>query len=200
MDLSVLKDEICFGVNSLIMNGSDLGIECRYYGNATSCTDYLQWIEQGLKKPPNSVFLFRNAARTCFKRKKACGNAVLALKTHGLILRARGFPPDISKQVYGGGGTVIIPCLQVCFFLGFKEVYLLGCDCSYSNGAAHFDSQPASFGKGDSKEKRHWDKVFDAFRICKKEFEKDGRHIYNATLNGNLEVFERKSLEDVISG
>ena len=198
MDLSVLKNEICFGVNSLVMNDSELGIECKYYGNATSATDYLKWIEQGLEKPPSSVFLFRNAARLYFSLKKTHRNAILALKTQGLILRARGFPPDISKQIYGGGGTIMIPCLQVCFYLGFKEVYLLGCDCSYAGKSVHFDSQHSAFS-GGSKEEKHWNQVFDAYRICKKEFEKDNRVIYNVTPSGSLDVFERRNLGDVLN-
>jgi len=32
---------------------------------------------------------------------------------------------------------------------------------------------------------------------CKEEFEADGRKIYNATVGGKLEIFERKDYSDL---
>ena len=44
----------------------------------------------------------------------------------------------------------------------------------------------------------YWSVVFREFEIFRDGFEKDGRKIYNATVGGKLEVFERKKIEDII--
>jgi len=189
-DVSLLKNEICFGVNSLL--SEDIGIKFKYYGLAGANEKCLN----GIKTKKNStLFLFRAAARMYFDLHSPIDN-VIALKTNGLILKKKSIPHDIAKNVYGGGGTIIVPCLQICHYLGFKEVYLLGCDCNYE-GEAHFTDYERVPFTGSS-EKKHWNKTFKAYEICKREFEKDGRKIYNSTAGGKLEVFERKKLVTLI--
>jgi len=188
-DISLLKKEICFGVNSLLLE--DIGIKIKYYGLTGANEKCLN----GIKTKNNStLFLFRAAARMYFDLDSPMDN-VIALKTNGLILKKKSIPNDIAKNVYGSGGTIIVPCLQVCHYLGFKEVYLLGCDCNYA-GDAHFTEYERIPFTGSS-EKKHWYKVFKAYKILKKEFEKDNRKIYNATIGGCLETFERVNLEDL---
>jgi hypothetical protein len=42
-----------------------------------------------------------------------------------------------------------------------------------------------------------WEKLFKTYEVCKRVYEEDGRKIYNATVGGKLEVFERVKLEDL---
>jgi len=42
--------------------------------------------------------------------------------------------------------------------------------------------------------------MFDAYKIIKKQFEDNNRYIYNSTVGGKLEVFERKGLDEVEVG
>jgi len=44
----------------------------------------------------------------------------------------------------------------------------------------------------------YWAETFKEFEILKEGFEENGRKIYNSTIGGKLEVFERKKIEDVI--
>jgi len=44
-----------------------------------------------------------------------------------------------------------------------------------------------------------WNRVFRDYKRCKNFFELDNRKIYNATVGGKLEVFERIKLEEVIN-
>ena len=190
MDLSVFKNEITFGVNSLLWK--DTGVEFNFFGLTGKNKKCLNGI---FGKKESVLFLFRTAARMYFKEYPWLDN-VITLNTNGLILQKKALPEDISKKVYGGGGTIIVPCLQVCFYLGFKEVYLVGCDCSYS-GDVHFKGNERIPFTG-TKEKKHWAKVFKSYEILRREFEKNNKKIYNSTMGGNLEVFERKNLEDIL--
>ena len=187
--ISLLKDEICFGVNILVTNHS-LGINCKYYGQA-GIDDDCPINQKVIDNLDGTLFLFRNAARD-YLDMNIKSDKVVPVRTYGLIKNK--FPKNISQNVYGGGGSVIIPCLQLVYLFGFKEVYLLGCDSNYDR-EGHFTKQDVRFvGKtGNS----HWNTVFNAFKVCKDEFENDGRTIYNSTVGGKLEEFERKSLEDI---
>ena len=53
----------------------------------------------------------------------------------------------------------------------------------------HF--HPSYFGKGKKWHDPKLDRVLMCYEKCKEEFENDGRKIYNATVGGKLELFER---------
>jgi len=93
---------------------------------------------------------------------------------------------DLRKGAYGG--MVIWSSLQVAYHLGFKEVYLLGCDCTFKKGE-HFKGAQ-SFKKSVD----DWEPIFKKYEIAKRMFELSGRKIYNATVGGDLEIFERREI------
>ena len=117
--------------------------------------------------------------------------------------RMHGWPrlsPEISKYI-SGGRTVLLSCLQMAFYMGFKEIYLIGADCDYKGNAQdegnHFidgycsqeDSQP-----------RHPFPVMEAFvgyQAARYYAEERGIKIYNATRGGRLEVFERVDFDSL---
>ena len=81
--------------------------------------------------------------------------------------------------------------------MGFKEAYLLGCDCDY-NGRPHFHNGKMWDPDIERVMKRFPDMVFPAYEIVKQVFEEDNRKIINCTVGGNLEVFERVRLEEKV--
>lgn len=110
--------------------------------------------------------------------------------------------------------TVANVGLQILGYLGFTEIYLLGVDMSYKvpetakvTGArdieatedddeSHFD--PRYFGKGRKFHVPMLDETFAKFREARGFFEDRGVRIYNATVGGELEEFERVDLDDVL--
>lgn len=195
VDFSLLKNEIIFGINSLYRGFDKLGIKCDYY----AISDGHRWDtdSEGIMSINSTIFLLYIASRHYLRSKKRYDTQPILVKGNKSILRLKKFPENISKSIYVGGASVVILCLQVLFYLGFKEVYLVGTDCSYS-GQGHFDGKKDSSVKWTSNsEKKHWSTVFDAYKVCKDVFESDGRKIYNATVGGNLEVFERRKLEEL---
>jgi hypothetical protein len=115
----------------------------------------------------------------------------------------------------GINNTVVNAGLQVMAFLGFKEIYLLGVDASYSFEAHkvkkintrdlvseeadpnHFD--PRYFGKGKKYHYQPMYEMVEKFKVAKRFFSDIGVEIFNAGVRGKLEVFERKSLIEILN-
>jgi len=141
-----------------------------------------------------TLFLTEDATRIFVQNKEHYINGIkkepIIIKPLGNMDTWKTLSKDLRKGAYGG--MVIWSSLQLALHLGFKEVYLLGCDCDLSQGI-HFN-KASDFGII----KDEWEPVFERYKICKKLFEKEGKKIYNSTFGGNLEIFERKKLEDLV--
>jgi hypothetical protein len=98
--------------------------------------------------------------------------------------------------------------------MGFSKVYLIGFDHSYtipkdaqvsgvdilsqSDDPNHF--VPGYFGRGYRWHDPRVDRMEQAYRRAGEAFEADGRKIYNATVGGRLEVFERVEYSSLFAG
>jgi hypothetical protein len=119
---------------------------------------------------------------------------------------------DITKAVYTGHNVIIDYCLHLAFYMGFSEVYLLGCDCDFKLdeapdfSKAHFYPQelagelPPQTGDLEKQQNDVFNTV-NTFRksysVAKETFEKQGRKIYNAGIGGKLEVLERVNYDEL---
>lgn len=107
-----------------------------------------------------------------------------------------GFSDNVAERVFNGY-SVTYSMLQIAVYMGFKEIYLLGCDCSYSQDktkqhfieSGHHDNYASIAGK----------RMICAYKYAKEFADKHDIKIYNATRGGMLEVFERVNLEDLFS-
>lgn len=110
------------------------------------------------------------------------------------------FSSDMSKCTYGGGATVMYNMLQIAVYMGFKEIYLLGVDFSYGEDGenTHFYIME----QDDIRTKGEGVLAKDLTRRCyisaKNYCESNNIKIYNATRGGNLDIFERKSFDELI--
>ncbi len=123
------------------------------------------------------------------------------------------FSTDASQRLYCGQSVTIIN-LQLAYYLGFSEVYLIGMDFSYTipdsakvegdlitsteDDPNHFHKD--YFGKGKTWKDPKLDRVLNNYQLAKVMFEADGRAIYNATAGGKLELFERRDFHEVFTG
>ncbi|MFC1987021.1 6-hydroxymethylpterin diphosphokinase MptE-like protein [Chloroflexota bacterium] len=211
-NLSLLKDEIIFGVNSLYAGLTKFGITCDYY----AVSDGIMWRNhfKGILSVDTTLFLGGWAGRKYLEDlglfRKYERRKPTVVRQLGWIHDSNGnfyFSKDMSKGAYEGSTVIIDMCLQMAYYMGFKEVYLLGCDCDFS-GSLHFDGAPAvsedkiarlkPTDPGYLRSTNDWSRIFAAYEKCKKVYEEDGREIINATVGGKLEVFKRKRLEEVI--
>lgn len=112
-------------------------------------------------------------------------------------------PPRFANKItdcFGEGGTITYHFLQMAVSMGFKEIYLLGVDFSFSYGIGpdgkYFEDKTIKQNH-HSKDNTPLDTVpnlynqFRAYESAKKYAKSHGIHIYNATRGGKLEVFER---------
>ena len=120
------------------------------------------------------------------------GESVTAQSGDTIRLRLKTW--NGSDTHFADGATVVIGGLQLAFYMGFKEVYLLGCDCDFSK-QGHFYDEPLESYEKEIIEVPRW---FESYKMCKKAYKKDGRKIINATVGGKLEVFKRQSLEEIM--
>ena len=123
------------------------------------------------------------------------------------------FSTDASQRLFCGQSVTIIN-LQLAYYMGFSEVYLIGMDFSYTipdsakvegdlitsteDDVNHFHKD--YFGKGKTWKDPKLDRVMNNYQLAKVMFEADGRAIYNATAGGKLELFERRDFHDVFEG
>ena len=193
-NISLIKDEIVFGVNTLYRGLENFGINCNYY----AISDEVVWEKhfKSILGLDTTLFIGDMAGKDYLSNmsfyKKFRKNKPFVVRNLGEIQASDSFSKDLSIGTYWGSTVIIDICLQAAYYMGFKEVYLLGCDCDYT-GMHRFDGLPTENAVQDD-----WPNVFAAYEICKDVYESDGREIINATVGGKLEVFKRKELEEVL--
>ncbi len=115
------------------------------------------------------------------------------------------------------GSTVMSLMIEMAVYMGFKDIYLIGCDATSTfSGNTHFindytdeklkkrdakkiiDRMRRLGVKGDDYEKFFLDGSFKAYTLLKEHAKKHNVNIYNATRGGALEVYERANLDDFI--
>jgi len=191
-NLSLLKGEICIGVNRLIRSGLD--IDCKYY----AISDPLVW--QDLKSAEIEKI---KSQSTLFGRSRM---AHVHLRGLPGKVREGQFERDITKGSHGGGTVIITSALPIAYYMGFSEVYLIGCDCDFAGELHAYNVEPSIMEKAALRRRdpsnplfsNDWSNVFKAYEVVKQVFGEDGRKIINCTVGGRLEVFPRMRLEDVV--
>lgn len=111
------------------------------------------------------------------------------------------FSNDIAKGIYGSL-TVTYDMIQIAAYMGFKEIYLLGIDCS--NGSRHFYNDDIDKSKLENctvLDDNGWNRQYSAwicgYKKAEENSKKGGFRIYNATRGGELEVFERVDFDSL---
>lgn len=209
MDLTLLNDQFTFAVNGIFYKTDECGFRPFYYvvedshvirDNAARIREY-EIREHGAKFLP-SRFRFKLL-------NSRCRNIFMNLnrgfydETSGYFETPR-FSVDASRNLYSGQSVTIVN-LQLAYYMGFKEVYLIGMDFSYKipetaridgdviesmdDDVNHF--HPDYFGKGKKWHDPKLHNVLKSYKLCKLMYELDDRKIINATVGGRLEVFPR---------
>lgn len=103
------------------------------------------------------------------------------------------FSDDCYNCVYDAY-SITFSILQMACYMGFKEVYLLGCDCNYNQEKTHF----IEYDYKDPKAAIMGDKMIQAHYRFKQFADSLGVKIVNCTRGGMLEVYPRMTLEEVL--
>jgi hypothetical protein len=191
-DLSRLKGEYTLGQNRIYLAFPELGFQSSYYLSvndlvveqcaqeiqALTMPRFVSWRARKWLTPQDNLFFLH----TTYTGEK--------------------FAKDIRGRVWEGG-TVTYTALQVAFYLGFKQVILIGVDHNYvhqggkpnetvvSQGDDPNHFHPGYFGKGfrwQLPDLLQWE---EAYRLARRTYEADGREVLDATVGGKLRVFKR---------
>lgn len=208
LDLTLLKNEFTFGVNAIYTNYDKMGFYPSFYvvEDIFVAEDRAPEINAYNHGPK----FFGNYLKYCLTDNPDTYwmNVVL----YGQYKDFPRFSEFAAKEIYAGG-TVSYLCMQLAFYLGFTEVYLIGFDHSYkipkeallkgtsitSTGDDPNHFKPDYFGKGKRWHDPQVDRMEEAYKKAKLHYENNGRKVYNATFGGHLEVFERKDYKSLFN-
>jgi len=98
----------------------------------------------------------------------------------------------------GGKRSVMLAAIRILYQLGFRKVYLLGCDLDMSeNKKYHFDQDRT--GNSINSNKQTYDALKSRFAELQPIFEKNNFNIYNCNKESKLKAFPYKSFIDCIT-
>ena len=196
-DLGLLKDKINFASNSLA------SYEHVEYFDYYNVYDWLAWCDfrKDALKLDAQIFLGGRAAQKYFSQKKwhdkRARYKIIPIKRKG------GFEDfkeneyieinDLTEGAYHDASVTGF-CMQIAFYMGFKKIYLVGCDCDYSEGRWNTTSHNRFFGN----QIVNTVSLKKSLRKLKKIFEKDNREIVDCTVGGKLDMFRKEKLENII--
>ncbi len=197
-DLSMLKEEVCFGVNQIYDIFAKTDWRPSYY--CVSDLKLLSRIKDDIEnKISCQMFTCIDLNRkgtavnsSCYVRMKGIGN------TTGLL----PFSADASDCIYSPM-TVTYMCLQLAVYMGFSEIYLLGVDHNYAvsvdeSGNIVRQDVPDHFSSGyTTLFPFNQGKATLAYESAKAYCDGHGVKVFNATRGGKLEVFERVDLDSL---
>lgn len=208
-DLSSIKDEYSFAANRIFYIFDQTEWRPTYY-----CSQDELVIDSILDKLPSilkeckKMFLIS----ACFEKVTASlrsdENVLFFCAKYARAYKKRLFSEAIDQYI-SGGGTITYAAIQIAAYMGFREIYLIGVDHSYStpslNKANELNGEDVQncYFKGTPSNvklnKPDTDNSTISFIKAKEYCDAHSIKIYNATRGGKLEVFPRKQLEDILN-
>lgn len=201
-DVERIKGEVTFGMNSVFRLFNKTSWRPNFYGVIDT------WVFGNIKDElAEQEFDCAFYPDKYIKWERAFSHPVAIVQGIGYNSKVRRLLPkkmrqvkfsnDISKRAYEGTSVVHF-LLQIIFYMGFKEIYLLGTDCNYSGPVKH--SSLASYKNSDqlgNSAEDIYNGLIEDYQYAAKVAAERGIKIYNATRGGMLEVFPRVKLEEI---
>lgn len=197
MDLEVLKDYHTIGLNKIYLLFDRVPLDLSYHVAVNKHV-----IEQ-------SAGIFETLTCPSFLEYLP-GKEFIEEKDHIHYVKNThiwDFYPDITQPIFQGG-TVTFVAMQIAFYLGFHNVYLIGCDHSFAQ-----KGKPNELQKMEGEDVNHFDPNYFkgqkwqladletseiSYFMAKLYYEKHGRQIIDATIDGKLDIFDKKPFEEVL--
>jgi hypothetical protein len=207
LDLKKLKSEYTFGVNAIYLNQEKMGFAPTYH--VVEDTFVAEDRSDEISNYKNSIKFAGNHLDYCLKNP----DSFIWLNVMFDYSEYKNFPKfsKNSLRKIWVGGTVSYLCMQLAYYMGFAEVYLIGFDHNYtipddaiidgkdiesaSEDVNHFTG--SYFGPGKRWHDPALERMELAYSKARMFFEADGRLIRNASLGGHLEAFQRCSYRDL---
>lgn len=207
-DLGFLKNEVTFGVNGIFLIFEKLGFQPTYY----TVEDRLVYEDRfsDIRTLVTDSICFFPIQFNVPQFHKKSNHYFRAIYEFGQSPGWPNFSKNAASLIWIGG-TVTYVCMQLAYYMGFAEVYLVGMDHDYkkpsdlttkgmewtsnSDDPNHF--HPDYFGKGMRWHDPQLWRMEKAYKKANKIFHQSGRKIMNATHGGKLEIFPRVNYDDL---
>jgi hypothetical protein len=215
-NLALLKGEDCFTVSNMFLHDDIKKINPKFhffapYHKPLILSNFVGWLRQADKKLPKNtkIFLGTESEKMVKKYKLFKNREIFYLKKGSNYSRKR---VDLTKTImpYSSVPLMVLPVL---IYMGYKEIYLVGCDNNrlkdYSSGKAqHFFENSKDFRKNASSGKI-WSggiiKILISFRnnlcqylfyanLAKKNYE---TKIFNLSDESWIECFNKKKFDKI---
>jgi glycosyltransferase involved in cell wall biosynthesis len=204
-DLRKLKNEFTFAVNGIFYKKEDMGFDPTFYVVTDSAV--MKENTEAIKAYKSEFKFFPTLYRS---RHPEEAHVQFFLLNRGYYERSGQnfcvprFSFDPARRIFCGQ-SVTLTNIQLAYYMGFREVYLIGMDFNYVIPASaivkgelitsteedpnHF--HPMYFGPGKTWKDPHLNRIQIGYQYARDIFKADNREIINATKGGKLEVFRR---------
>lgn len=190
-DLSKLRNEFLIAVNqSYLITANNYGFFPNYIC-LSDCGFYEKIRETYELLPSKIVFSTGTNGKVGINYKATNLAGIIKLNTFKKVWKGN-FSINLEKGVYMSNTVIIDLAIPLAIYMGFKEIYLLGCDTeesgyAYKNMEEHKVTKQAILPE-----------VFASYSTVKRFSDNIGVKIINAGFGGKLESFPRVKLEDIL--
>jgi uncharacterized Rossmann fold enzyme len=197
MDLSKLDGYYTFGMNKIYLIFDRVKLDLDYYVSVNPLV--IEQSEQEIKNVITCPSFLSNADEKVFN-----SSHIHLLKTQPTEAY---FHTDIVEGIYEGY-TVTFVALQIAFYMGFEKVFLIGVDHNFQQ-----KGNPNEIQALEGEDPNHFDpRYFQgkqwnladlegselSYHMAKFAFERNGRNIYDATMDGKLTIFPKITFDEAI--
>lgn len=190
LDLSRLEGELAFTVNRGYLAAS-FGLPKTPYYVITDPLTYAPYSEEVRRAPVGIRFYRADVCDLPEYRDALDREPAVRVPFHRAPTMDEGyFAEDPTTGVFRGF-TVLLDAAQLAFMMGFRQVYVIGCDLDYHQADTHV------YGTGPIEQARldvmPIPKVLAAMSVAAYAFERHGRVFANAGVGGRLHTIPRVS-------
>lgn len=212
-NLDLLADEVTFATNGIFLKFPETSFRPTFF----VVEDHL--VGEDRHEEINQLRGFTKLAPYYLAYCLEDGEDVIYYNHRGRVSYPHGFDFSTNaEEITYTGCTVTFSCMQLAYYMGFKEIYLIGVDMSYIIPVAvqksnDYDTEvldmdiddpnhfvPNYFGRGYRWHDPNVDKMEQAYIEAHKVTEANGVKIYNATIGGKCEVFDRVDYYSLFPG
>ena len=222
IEFSLLANEITFTVNQIsrfekfkeIKTNYHIWSDTRFFQRDSNIID----IMKNVNIASNPIVFFPYQAKDFIKECKL--DSFLNIKYFNGIggMLYRGYDKTIDyTKVTPRFSTVIDYAITLAIYMGIKEIYLLGCDCTGFVNLAKFVTKEENYeyayevddkekkrlkealgGKNIRMELKNYAKLFEDYEILAEYCKKRNIKLVDCTENGLLDILEKKNLNEVL--
>lgn len=201
IDLGLLKEEETFAVN-YFYNQELKSFESKYYvaiDDKFYKTDAKKYIDDVYKKYPNMKFILKYAA---YKECPDKWDLKRAFFTYAKTFQYGDYVNCNCTKNMTACVNVVLQCIQIALFMGYKKIYLLGCDFSqYAQlKPNHFyDSNLEIRGEINMGDDARWASLVHYHHYALYKYAKaKGVEIINLTENSLIDAYPKKNFTEIM--